>query len=251
MKGRKRVAMALLGVGAMWAFGCDMHGGAAGAMTVAGAAYDKGGEPGCAVYILEGGELVPYLVLTADYGGGALLLREEPLDSPMPYNSYSGYYKGSSIDEYLTGEFTDGLQAEVRGALLDTEITITAESSLGVTGDGVESVSRGVFLLSYTEIGQSGSSIANVEGKPLKYFQDDPGRVVAYKDGEAASWWLRTSYTWGDNSAWGVGPAGTLGGGAVYEPNGVRPALCVDGSLPIEEKERAGAPWAARHRNYM
>ncbi|MDR0425314.1 MAG: DUF6273 domain-containing protein [Clostridiales Family XIII bacterium] len=211
-----------------------MRDGSGKALQIGDIAYDRDPSYGYTVYISEDGAFAPYLVLARNYGGSVLLLREEPLEAPMAYNDYAGYYEGSSIDAYLCGSFLDSLQPEVKGSIRDSEITITAESSLGVAGSDVKTIVRKVFLLSYTEIGQASSSVANVEGRALKYFKE-PSHVIAYKGGEAASWWLRTSYTWYGNSAWGVGPEGSLGGGAVYEPNGIRPAFCVDGSLRIAE----------------
>ena len=47
-------------------------------------AYDAGGS--VRVYLQESGSYVPYLVLTQDYGGNCLLLREYLLDEPRIYN---------------------------------------------------------------------------------------------------------------------------------------------------------------------
>ena len=106
---------------------------------------------------------------------------------------------------------------------------------MGICGLYTEQVKKKIFLLSCTEIGCEESTIACVEGIPLEYFVDDENRLIAYKQHEASSWWLRTSYTWYDCSAFGISPDGTVGGGGVYYENGVRPAFCLIPTTVIRE----------------
>lgn len=59
-----------------------------GQLTLEKISYDKSKE-NPVVYIKENGEYVPYLVLTSDYGGNVLLLRENVLPEEMPYKTSS------------------------------------------------------------------------------------------------------------------------------------------------------------------
>ena len=76
--------------------------------TIADLAYGNNTVPN-RIYIVENEQYVPYLVLTDDYNGNCLLLREYLLDEPMQYNDpniyYSGYYENSTIDQYLNNDF--------------------------------------------------------------------------------------------------------------------------------------------------
>lgn len=204
-------------------------------------AFDVNKKSGFTVYINENSKLVPYLVLTSNYNGQALLLRKELLNDLHTFNDdsygYSGYYKDSSIDKYLNGDFLSTLDPKIQSDIVDSEITITSKSSLGVTGEDTENITRKVFLLSYTEIGLTDYSVANKEGKPLKYFNDSISRI-AYRNNEACSWWLRTSYTWDSNSVWGIGPKGSNGGGQVDRTNGIRPAFCISNKMGIEKSDK-------------
>ena len=201
-------------------------------------AYDENKQYGYTVYLKENSEYVPYLVLTADYNGQALLLREELLEESRVINEdnygYAGYYKDSSMDRFLNEEFLTCLDPEIQEAIVDSEITITAKESLGITGTGTENIVRKVFLLSYTELAHPSGSVVNKEGEPLKYFEIPENRI-AYREGEPASWWLRSSETWEKYNVCGIGPKGSLGAGSADYKNGVRPAFCLSNTLLIEQ----------------
>ena len=210
-------------------------------LTVSDIAYDVDKSRGYTVYIKENSLDVPYLVLTKKYNGNVLLLRKSLLDELQLFNDYSGYYPESIVDKFLNEIFFAQLDPKLRDSIAVSEIAITAESSLGICGLDTELATRKIFLLSYTEIGREAQSTACVEGIPLKYFMDDDSRIIAYRQNEATSWWLRTSYTWYDCSAFGVSPDGTVGGGGVYYENGVRPAFCLMPETPIYEDTINGA----------
>ena len=134
----------------------------------------------------------------------------------------------------MNGEFFDSLSADFQAQILNTNIVITSRDRVennGLFEFGTETISRKVFLLSYTELGLPASELANDEGKALKYFKKNS--IIAYCNGEPCSYWLRSRYTWEDNMAWGIGPEGTLGGGDTKSSNGVRPAICVSSTTKV------------------
>ena len=178
------------------------------------------------VYLPENQNYVPFLVLSADYGGNALLLRRDALPESRPFNDYSAAYENSDIDRFLNGEYLDRLDA-VRELVKPSEIVVTDADALGVSGDAAATLTRNVFLLSCAETGFTELSGGAKEGVPLSYF-GDPARRVAYREnGAAVGWWLRTPDAYYLSVVYGVGPDGSLGNGNAYDENGVRPALCV------------------------
>ena len=180
----------------------------------------------CTVYLPEGQAYVPFLVLSADYGGNALLLRRDVLPEPRPFNSYGAAYEDSAIDRFLNGEYLQRLDA-VKDLIRASEILVTDADALGVSGTAVKTLTRNVFLLSCAEIGFTEIVNAGTEGAALSYF-DAPERRIAYQEnGAAASWRLRTPDAYYASVVYGVGPDGSLGNGNAYDENGVRPALCV------------------------
>ena len=128
------------------------------------------------------------------------------------------------------------LEPEIQKAIVDSEITITAKESLGITGTETENIIRKVFLLSYTELGFTDNAVVNEEGKALKYF-DNPDNRIARRNKKPSSWWLRSSDTWEMYTVCGIGPTGTCGGGSVNFKNGVRPAFCLNNTLAVEPRE--------------
>ncbi len=146
--------------------------------TLGDIAYDVAKRHGYTVYIPENGVPTPYLVLTADYGGNVLLVREFLLDEVSMYSDYYGYYKDSIIDTYLNETFLPTIDERIRNKIVDTEVTISTESNLWGGQKGTEQIIRKVFTLSYTELGYGDNKIHCVEGKALKYFTDDYKRRI-------------------------------------------------------------------------
>ena len=102
--------------------------------TVADRAYSWRTGDDCLVYIEESGGFEPYIVLTADYGGNALLLRKFLLPDKMPFNEneshgwgfsdFGGYYEDSTIDKYLNTFFYDTLSQTTKDAIVESNVVI-------------------------------------------------------------------------------------------------------------------------------
>ena len=178
------------------------------------------------VYLPENGKYAPFLVLSADYGGNALLLRRDVLPEFRPFNDYSAVYADSAIDRYLNGEYATRLDA-IADLIQASEIIVTDADALGVSGAAVGTLTRKIFLLSCAETGFTSLVNAGKEGSALPYFNAPENRTAYRKNGPAVSWWLRTPDTYYLSAAYAVGPDGALGSGNAYNENGVRPALCV------------------------
>lgn len=198
---------------------------------------------GYTVYIAENQNMIPYLVLTHKYNDNVLLLRKNLLDERQMFNpnvSGNGYYEDSSIDQFLNKEFINSFSPQMQEKIIKSNITITDRSSIGRIGKGTTDIRRQIFLLSYTELALSGTTMPSVEGKPLKYFKK-PDAIIAYHEDlekyGAGSWWMRTSYTAENNVAWSIGFEGSVGGEGVYYDNGIRPAFCVDKTLRVVREE--------------
>jgi hypothetical protein len=186
------------------------------------------------IYISENGNYTSFLVLTDDYSGNVLLLREEPLTISLPFNKYSSFYENSEIDIYLNSEYLvqlDGVQAYIP----QTNIEITHESAIGLSGNSKTTITRKVFLLSCAELGVDTSVNASTEGKTLEYFQNSKNRIAKI-NGIATSWWLRTPNTYYLSCVYGIGADGKIGFGNAYDKNGIRPAFCLDRSMCIETR---------------
>ena len=216
--------------------------------TIADIAYDnirRAKDVGYRIFIEESGQLVPYLVLTADYGGNVLLLREYVMDERRPVNpsphgwrtwarhDYDAYYPDSNIDNFLNTEFKDTLGESVIAAIVPSNIVVTHRESLGRTGRDSQIITRYVFLLSNKELGVPDSSIAVSEGQTLRYFRGyHAGRVATLSCGMAIHYWTRTPSTWGTYSVYLIG-ANIIDVDTADMYNGVRPAFAVARTAPI------------------
>jgi len=210
-------------------------------MTIKDIAFDTHKKYGYTVYIKENSKFTAYLVLTSDYNGNTLLLRQALLDKPHAFNvdSYgnSGYYKDSDISKFLNKDFINTLDDVPREAIVTSEIIIASVSSLGIAGTDTEKLNQKVFLLSYTELDLYDSAVVAKEGKALSYFSN-PDNRIALSNNKPCSWGLRSAETWGSNTSIGIGPTGIIGYGGVDSENGVRPAFCIKNTQKIEKSDK-------------
>ena len=122
------------------------------------------------VYIYEGGEPIPYLVIDNDYNNMCLLLRKDVLDNHMCFDEKSSYYANSKIDTYLNNEFYNNLSLNMQNLISETDIEIVSKDSIGNCGNATEIIKRKVFLLSCTEVGLNNNSLIVSEGERINFF---------------------------------------------------------------------------------
>ena len=203
--------------------------------------YNRTTDSDHTVYIDESKVSTPYLVLSDDYNGNCLLIRKNLLDETRAYNQhkpYASYYKGSEIDSFLNEVFLELLHPAVKEQVTNSIIDITQKDSLGVGGKNMTTIERKVFLLSYSELGATGSRTNLTEGRPLTYFSNNESRIAYHTDNQPGSWWLRTPNTADVDVVCGVSVNGAVGVGGLdgldgAYLNGVRPAFCLPNSTPI------------------
>ena len=202
--------------------------------------YDYNKSWGYRAYIEEDGDYVPFIVLSSDYNGYCLLLREYLLDELIEYNvpgEYGSYYSDSKVDTYLNETYYWVISEDLRNKIIDSQIEITTRNAIDTHNDETEIISRKIFLLSANEVNASLSNILLKEGAPLSYFKEIENRTALHENGEADSWMLRTPALSGGNNLIGVGYDGSVGMGSISGIDGinessVRPAFCV----PLETK---------------
>ena len=184
------------------------------------------------ICLQENEQWVPYLVLSSDYEGNALLLRQELLDEPCAFSTDdSSYYADSAADRYLNTVCLERFAPAFRQNIADTPITICKSFP---QEQETETIVRKLFLLSASEVNID-MEIVTKEGQPLDFFKN-PDHYAVKVNSRQMGWWLRSSYTMDRGLAWHIQPDGTVGGNAVQIPSGLRPALCVDASAPIEKR---------------
>ena len=188
---------------------------------------------GSIVKIKENGVQMPFIVLSHGYpaSGRTLLLRESLYDSRAWNGVSTNAYATSDIDSWLNGDYLNFIDASIRAQITAINISYT----VGNRSNTVTTLSRKVFLLSYTEVGFSGSSYTNVEGSPLSYF-NSASRRIGYLNGAATGWWLRSPHTGTIGRAWYVrNDGGPDGGRNVTYSYGSRPAFTLPSSILLND----------------
>lgn len=206
--------------------------------------YDYNKSWGYHIYIEENGDYVPFIVLSSNYNGYCLLLREYLLDDLIEYNSpgeYGSYYKNSNIDEYLNDVYYLKFSENIRNLILNSQIEITTKNAIDTHNNETEIISRKVFLLSANEVNATLGSICIKEGNILSYFKNIKNRVALHENRESDSWMLRTPALSGGNNLIGIGNDGSVGIGSINGMDGVnegsvRPAFCIPAETRIIEK---------------
>ncbi len=251
----RRILAAAVGVVVVIVLAVCRNGGD-GQLTLEKISYDKSKE-NPVVYIKENGEYVPYLVLTSDYGGNVLLLRENVLPEEMPYKTsshgegggalsagwtyhdYGAYYEESSIDRFLNTEFLDSFSLNIQETIADTAVEVMDKESFDDKNFTTHKIKRKVFLLSAVELGvKFGVDYTMAkEGKALKYFKNKKQiEKKAYKaDGTAWPYWTRTPWVAWETYTVTVIGASKLDAVTADRFLGVRPAFCMEKDTVIQE----------------
>jgi len=220
--------------------------GCGGELTIEKLAYDESND-NPVVYIYENGEYIPYLILSSDYDGNTLLLRQYVLPELMPYeehgelwsaNEYGSYYEESSIDEFLNTEFWDSLSERTKELIVDSTIEVTDMESYNEWNYKTHKISRKVFLLSSVELGVEGLDgyTTTKEGLPLKYFKnkDFDVKMAYFQDGVVCPYWTRTPELWETCTVIMIGN-GMVGNCTADILGGVRPAFCISNQTVVKE----------------
>ena len=200
---------------------------------------------GSIVKLKENGALVDYIVVhqgkpSSLYDAscdGTWLLRKDILETRQWHSSNVNDYANSTIKAYLNSTFLARFDANIQAQIKQVKIPYRPGSGTSQTvNSGANGLSCKIFLLSDREVGYTQSNvnsyIAN-DGAKLDYFKDGNGtsEKIAKLNGSAAYWWLRSPYTYGAASAWGVYSNGVANGVSCTNTYGVRPALILPSSL--------------------
>lgn len=127
------------------------------------------------------------------------------------HNSSVNDYANSTIHSYLNGTFFDLFESNIKNAIKQVKLPYRKDSGTSTTiTSGSNGLSAKIFLLSATEISFSFTTyMPSGEGAELAYFKDcadsgEDSKRVAYLNGSATSWWLRSPRRDTSNCALGV-----------------------------------------------
>lgn len=177
-----------------------------------------------------------------DSCAGTWLLMQDIYESRQWDSSNTNDYANSTIHSYLNGVFLGLFESNIRNAIKQVKIPYRKGHGTSKTvTSGSNGLSAKIFLLSTTETSFSYSYMPRGEGAELAYFKgcadsDSDSKRVAYLNGSAAGWWLRSpGCNITSNRALAVGSAGTSGDTNCSTSRGIRPALILPSSLLVSD----------------
>ena len=176
-----------------------------------------------------------------DSCNGTWLLMKDIYENRQWHSSNTNDYANSTIHSYLNSTFLAMFDSNIQKAIKQVKLPYRKGSgtSTAVTS-GSNGLSAKIFLLSATETSFSFSSMPSGEGAELAYFKgcadnSSDSKRVAYLNGSATDWWLRSPYCSYFSLALYVYSYGDWGSGGCSDSCGVRPALILPSTLLVSD----------------
>jgi hypothetical protein len=176
-----------------------------------------------------------------DSCNGTWLLMKDIYESRQWHSSNTNDYANSTIHSYLNSTFLAMFDSNIQKAIKQVKLPYRKGSGTSTTvTSGSNGLSAKIFLLSATETSFSFSYMPSGEGAELAYFKgcadnSSDSKRVAYLNGSATSWWLRSPYCFHFSYALCVN---SLGGWVNYNCSnscGIRPALILPSTLLVSD----------------
>lgn len=172
---------------------------------------------------------------------GTWLLMKDCYVSRAWHSSNVNKYESSDIHTYLNNTFLKLLDSNIQEAIKQVKLPYRQNGGSGGTDrNGANGLSTKIFLLSGYEVGwtTSDNSYFPVDGAKLDYFAASSGgnsKRIAYLNGSAAYWWLRSPSTNFTSYVWYVFSNGNYYYRYASNSFGIRPALVLPSTLLVSD----------------
>lgn len=176
-----------------------------------------------------------------DSCNGTWLLMQDIYENRAWHSSNTNDYANSTIHSYLNSTFLNLFESNIKNAIKQVKLPYRKGSGTSTTvTSGSNGLSAKIFLLSATETSFNFSTMPSGEGAELAYFKgcadnSSDSKRVAYLNGSATVWWLRSPYCSYFSYALCVDSDGGWGGGNCSYSYGIRPALVLPSTLLVSD----------------
>lgn len=180
---------------------------------------------------------------------GTWLLMKDIYEKRQWHSSNINSYKASTIHTYLNGTFLKLFDTDIKAQIKTVKIPYVNGTGSSAVASGSSGLSTQIFLLSGYEVGwtQTNSDELPIDGDCLSFFSGSGNKKplrVAYLEGTATPWFLRSPYTVGTSRVNLV----AADGGAAYSncsvTSGVRPALILPDNMGVDDSGNITEPVA-------
>ena len=176
-----------------------------------------------------------------DSCNGTWLLMQDIYENRAWHSSSTNDYANSTIHSYLNSTFLNLFESNIKNAIKQVKLPYRKGSGTSTTvTSGSNGLSAKIFLLSATETSFSFDYMPSGEGAELAYFKgcadnSSDSKRVAYLNGSAADWWLRSPFCNSFSHALFVGSNGDWYGNLCSYSYGIRPALILPSTLLVSD----------------
>lgn len=176
-----------------------------------------------------------------DSCNGTWLLMQDIYENRAWHSSNTNDYANSTIHSYLNSTFLNLFESNIKNAIKQVKLPYRKGSGTSTTvTSGSNGLSAKIFLLSATETSFDFSYMPSGEGAELAYFKgcadnSSDSKRVAYLNGSAAYWWLRSPDCYGFSNALYVLSSGDWFGRSCSSSYGIRPALILPSTLLVSD----------------
>ena len=177
-----------------------------------------------------------------DSCNGTWLLMKDIYEKRQWDSSNTNDYAGSTIHSYLNSTFLNLFESNIKNTIKQVKLPYRKGSGTSTTvTTGSNGLSAKIFLLSATETSFSFGTMPSGEGAELAYFKgcadnDVDSKRVAYLNGSATNWWLRSPYcSNGHSGVLYVNPSGRWFASDCSYSFGIRPALILPSTLLVSD----------------
>lgn len=176
-----------------------------------------------------------------DSCNGTWLLMKDIYENRQWHSSNTNDYANSTIHSYLNSTFLNLFESNIKNAIKQIKLPYRKGSGSSTTvTSGSNGLSAKIFLLSATETSFNFSNMPSGEGAELAYFKgcadnSSDSKRVAYLNGSATVWWLRSPCCGYFLGALYVDSNGDWGSGYCSNSFAIRPALILPSTLLVSD----------------